>query len=47
MERGSRSVVVTGCGIGLGRAILERLAWDGWVVAGIEIDPATAADADA
>jgi NAD(P)-dependent dehydrogenase (short-subunit alcohol dehydrogenase family) len=42
-----RSVVVTGCGIGLGRAILERLAGDGWAAVGIEIDPATAADADA
>ncbi len=40
-----RSVVVTGCGIGLGRAILERLAHDGWAVVGIEIDPRTAADA--
>jgi NAD(P)-dependent dehydrogenase (short-subunit alcohol dehydrogenase family) len=39
----ARSAVVTGCGIGLGRAILERLARDGWAVAGIEIDPATAA----
>ncbi len=42
-----RSVVVTGCGIGLGRAIVERLAADGWAAVGIEIDPATAANADA
>lgn len=41
-----RSVVVTGSGQGLGRAILERLAADGWATVGIEIDPATAADAD-
>lgn len=40
---GRRSVVITGCGIGLGRAILERLSNDGWVVVGIEIDPTTAA----
>ena len=38
------SAIVTGCGIGLGRAILERLAGDGWAVIGIEIDPRTAAD---
>jgi NAD(P)-dependent dehydrogenase (short-subunit alcohol dehydrogenase family) len=43
----ARSVVVTGSGQGLGRAILERLARDGWAAVGIEIDPATAADADA
>lgn len=41
-----KSVIVTGCGIGLGRAILERLASDGWAAVGIEIDPATATDAD-
>lgn len=40
-----RSVVVTGCGVGLGRAILERLSGDGWAVVGIEINPATAAAA--
>lgn len=39
------SVVVTGCGVGLGRAILEWLAGEGWAAVGIEIDPATAADA--
>ncbi len=42
-----RSVVVTGSGQGLGRAILERLAADGWATVGIEIDPTTAANADA
>ena len=36
-------MVVTGCGVGLGRAIHERLAADGWAVVGIEIDPRTAA----
>ena len=47
MSAPTRSVVVTGSGQGLGRAILERLATDGWAAVGIEIDPATAADADA
>lgn len=42
-----RSVVVTGAGQGLGRAILERLSDDGWATVGLEIDPGTAADADA
>lgn len=41
-----RSVVVTGCGVGLGRAILQRLSDDGWATVGIEINPSTAADAD-
>jgi NAD(P)-dependent dehydrogenase (short-subunit alcohol dehydrogenase family) len=40
-----RSVVVTGSGQGLGRAILERLSNDGWATVGIEIDPVTAEDA--
>lgn len=44
---GQRSAVVTGCGAGIGRAILERLIADGWFVVGIEIDPATAASARA
>jgi NAD(P)-dependent dehydrogenase (short-subunit alcohol dehydrogenase family) len=42
-----RSVVVTGCGMGLGRAILERLTADGWVTVGIEWDADRAADARA
>ncbi len=42
-----RSVVVTGCGTGLGRAILERLAADGWRTVGIEWDAGRAADAGA
>ena len=33
-----KSVVVTGCGTGIGRAIAVRLAADGWRVVGIEID---------
>ncbi len=41
----TRSVVVTGSGQGLGRAILERLSNDGWATVGIEIDPVTAEDA--
>ena len=45
MTAPTRSVVVTGSGQGLGRAILERLAADGWAAVGIEIDPVTAADA--
>ena len=38
-----RSVVVTGCGRGIGRAIAERLVADGWEVIGIEQDPAAVA----
>lgn len=41
----SGSVVVTGCGTGLGRAIFERLIEDGWAVVGLELDEARAADA--
>lgn len=41
----TRSVVVTGCGTGLGRAIFERLISDGWAVVGLELDEARAADA--
>jgi NAD(P)-dependent dehydrogenase (short-subunit alcohol dehydrogenase family) len=41
----SGSVVVTGCGTGLGRAIFERLIKDGWAVVGLELDEARAADA--
>lgn len=39
------SVVVTGVGAGIGRAILERLSDDGWTVIGIEIDPTKASAA--
>lgn len=45
MTGAARSVVVTGSGQGLGRAILERLSDDGWATVGIEIDPTTAGDA--
>jgi glucose 1-dehydrogenase len=43
----NRSVVVTGCGEGLGRAIFERLIEDGWTAVGIEWDETLAADARA
>lgn len=37
-----RSVVVTGVGMGIGRAVAERLADDGWLVVGVERDESTA-----
>ena len=40
----SRSVVVTGCGRGIGHAIATRLSADGWQVVGIERDPGRASD---
>ena len=42
MSLAPRSVVVTGCGSGIGRAIILRLAADGWRTAGVEINPADA-----
>ena len=39
-----KSVVVTGCGQGIGRAIFERLDSDGYAVLGIEIDADRAAE---
>lgn len=41
----TQSVVITGCGTGLGRAILERLVADGWAAVGIEWDADRAAEA--
>ena len=35
----NRSVVVTGSGKGIGRAIAERLTADGWIVVGLERSP--------
>lgn len=40
-----RSAVVTGAGTGIGRAIFERLAQDGWYVVGVEHDSDLAQDA--
>lgn len=39
MRESLKSVVVTGCGAGIGGAIFERLARDGWAVAGVELSP--------
>lgn len=44
---GPGSVVVTGAGEGIGFAIANRLARDGWSVVGLEIDPANAAALEA
>ena len=41
----TRSVVVTGCGAGIGRAIFEQLLKSGWYVVGVEIDPELAQQA--
>jgi NAD(P)-dependent dehydrogenase (short-subunit alcohol dehydrogenase family) len=40
-----KSVVVTGCGSGIGRAIIARLAADGWRTVGVELNRETAAAA--
>ena len=40
---GRRSVVVTGAGLGIGRAVAERLAASAWYVVGIERDTGAAA----
>ena len=37
-----RSVVVTGCGQGIGLAIFERLRADGYTMVGLELDPSLA-----
>ncbi len=41
----SQSVVVTGCGTGIGRAVFDRLIADGWAVVGLERDEKLAQDA--
>ena len=43
----SRSVVVTGAGTGIGRAIFDRLLADGWNVVGLDLHPDRAARASA
>ena len=40
-----KSVIVTGCGTGIGRFIFRRLLDDGWAVVGVEIQEELAADA--
>ena len=40
-----RSVVVTGCGTGIGRAIFDRLLKDGWAVVGVEFQEKLADEA--
>ena len=39
-----KSVVVTGCGTGIGRTIFDRLLADGWAVIGLEMQESLAAE---
>ncbi len=43
-DAGARTAVITGCGRGIGRAVLERLIADGYLVVGVERDPALSAE---
>jgi glucose 1-dehydrogenase len=45
LQMKSASVVVTGVGTGIGRAIITRLAADGWRTVGVEINETQANDA--
>lgn len=42
-----KSVVITGCGTGIGRAIFDRLIGSGWMVVGVDMNADLAADARA
>jgi len=41
-----KSAVVTGCGSGIGRSITDRLVAEGWVVVGVELNEAAAAEVE-
>lgn len=40
----TRSVIVTGAGRGIGRAVALRFARDGWRVTAVDVDGSTVAD---